>query len=74
MGRLLPFIKGSLGLAAATVLQGLSVQPVTGGEFFELPINGKTVAFDEHLFYEVVDRKTAHAWSVIDKAAIAQQL
>lgn len=44
------------------------------GEFFGLPINGKTVTFDENVFYEVVDGKIARVWSVIDKAAIEQQL
>ena len=44
------------------------------GVFFDLPINGKTVTFDENVFYELVDGKFVQVWSVIDKAAIAQQL
>ena len=44
------------------------------GEFFGLPINGRKVRFDENVFYECIDGKFAHVWSVIDKAAIEQQL
>lgn len=44
------------------------------GEFFGLPIHGRQVSFDENVFYEVIDGRFAHVWSVIDKAAIAQQL
>lgn len=44
------------------------------GEFFGLPINGRKVAFCENVFYECVDGKIARVWSVIDTAAIAQQL
>lgn len=43
-------------------------------EFFGLPINGRKVAFSENVFYEFIDGKIAHVWSVIDKAAIEQQL
>ena len=44
------------------------------GEFFGLPINGRKVSFSENVFYEFIDGKIAHVWSVIDKAAIEQQL
>ncbi|OPA86343.1 ester cyclase [Pseudomonas fluorescens] len=57
-----------------TVASRLNFNVSPRGEFFGLPINGKTVTFDENVFYEFVDGKIAHVWSVIDKAAIEQQL
>ncbi|WP_025856706.1 ester cyclase [Pseudomonas sp. CHM02] len=57
-----------------TVASRLNFKVTPRGEFFGLPINGRQVTFDEHVFYEVVDGKLAHVWSVIDKAAIEQQL
>ncbi|MBW4794460.1 ester cyclase [Pseudomonas tolaasii] len=57
-----------------TVASRLNFRVSPRGEFFGLPINGKTVTFDENVFYELVDAKFAHVWSVIDKAAIEQQL
>ncbi len=57
-----------------TVASRLNFHVTPKGEFFGLPINGKTVTFDENVFYEFVDGKIAHVWSVIDKAAIEQQL
>jgi len=44
------------------------------GECFGLTINGRRVEFAENVFYEFVDGKIANVWSVIDKAAIEQQL
>ncbi|MFK9006550.1 ester cyclase [Pseudomonas pergaminensis] len=57
-----------------TVASRLNFKVTPRGEFFGLPINGRQVRFDEHVFYEVVDGKFAHVWSVIDTAAIAQKL
>ena len=57
-----------------TVASRLNFRVSPRGEFFGLPINGRTVVFDENVFYECVDGKFARVWSVIDKAAIAQQL
>ena len=57
-----------------TVASWLNFRVSPGGEFFGLPINGRTVVFDENVFYECVDGKFAHVWSVIDKAAVAHQL
>lgn len=57
-----------------TVASRLNFHVTPRGEFFGLPINGKTVTFDENVFYELADGKIAHVWSVIDKAAIEQQL
>lgn len=57
-----------------TVASRLNFNVTPRGEFFGLPINGRRVTFDENVFYEVVDGKFAHVWSVIDKGAIEQQL
>ena len=57
-----------------TVATRLNFNVTPRGEFFGLPINGRQVTFDENVFYEVVDGRFAHVWSVIDKAAIEQQL
>ena len=57
-----------------TVASRLNFTVSPRGEFFGLPINGRTVSFDENVFYECRDGKIAQVWSVIDKAAIAQQL
>ena len=42
--------------------------------FFGLPINGKRVTFSEHVFYKFHEEKIIEVWSVIDKAAIEEQL
>ena len=42
--------------------------------FLGLPVHGRRVAFTENVFYELVQGKIAHVWSVIDKAAIEAQL
>lgn len=57
-----------------TVASRLNFNVTPGGEFFGLPINGRQVKFDENVFYEVLDGRFAHVWSVIDKAAIEAQL
>lgn len=57
-----------------TVASRLNFTVSPRGEFLGLPINGRTVSFDENVFYECRDGKIAQVWSVIDKAAIAQQL
>ena len=43
------------------------------GTLFDLPVNGRRVAFAEHVFYTFRDDRIATVWSVIDKAAIAAQ-
>jgi predicted ester cyclase len=44
------------------------------GYFLGLPVNGKRVTFDEHVFYEVPNGKIAQVWSIIDKSGIEAQL
>lgn len=42
--------------------------------FLGLAVNGRKVTFAENIFYEFRDSKIAQAWSIIDKAAIEEQL
>ena len=44
------------------------------GMLFELPVNGRRVQFAENVFYEFLDERIRHVWSIIDKATIAGQL
>ncbi|ESY71933.1 ester cyclase [Mesorhizobium sp. M0051] len=44
------------------------------GDFLGLPVNGRKVSFSENVFYEFLDDRIRHVWSVIDKAAIEAQL
>ena len=44
------------------------------GTFLGLPVDGRRVAFAENVFYEVRDGRIRDVWSVIDKAAIEEQL
>jgi predicted ester cyclase len=44
------------------------------GLFLGLPVNGKRVVFAENVFYQFRSGKIEEVWSVIDKAAIENQL
>jgi len=44
------------------------------GELFGLPVNGRRIAFDENVFYEVQGGLISKVWSIIDTAAIARQI
>lgn len=44
------------------------------GMLFDLPVNGRQVRFHENVFYRIEDGKICEVWSVIDKAAIRDQL
>jgi predicted ester cyclase len=44
------------------------------GSFLGLQVNGQRVSFAENVFYEFKGGKIVAVWSVIDKAAIEQQL
>jgi len=44
------------------------------GKFLGLHVNGKRVSFTENVFHEFRREKIWHVWSVIDKAAIEDQL
>ncbi|OWJ63892.1 ester cyclase [Inquilinus limosus] len=39
-----------------------------------LDVDGRTVSFSENVFYEVRDGRIVQVWSVIDRAAIEDQL
>lgn len=43
-------------------------------ELFGFAVNGKRVAFTENVFYEFGEGKIKNVWSVIDKAAVGDQL
>jgi len=44
------------------------------GVLFGVPVNGKRVQFDENVFYQFADGRIRGVWSVIDKAAILDQI
>jgi predicted ester cyclase len=44
------------------------------GQFLGLPVNGRKVTFAENAFYEFREGRIQEVWSVIDKAAIEDQL
>ncbi len=44
------------------------------GDLFGLPVNGRRIRFAENVFYEFSDVRIRNVRSIIDKAAIAQQL
>jgi predicted ester cyclase len=44
------------------------------GTFLGLPVNGRRVTFTENVFYEFREGKIWRVWSIIDKAAIEDQL
>jgi len=44
------------------------------GTFLGLPVNGRRVAFAEHVIYRFRDGRIAEVWSVLDKPAIEAQL
>lgn len=43
-------------------------------DFLGLPVNGREVAFTEHVFYDYRDGLIWRVWSLIDREAIAEQL
>ncbi|MBR0554882.1 ester cyclase [Ciceribacter sp. L1K23] len=44
------------------------------GMLFGMPVNGTRVVFEENVFYQFADGKIRAVWSIIDKAAIAEQV
>jgi predicted ester cyclase len=44
------------------------------GELFGIAVNGRRVRFAENVFYAFSGGKIEQVWSVIDKAAIAEQV
>jgi len=75
--REIPDLRFNIGLLiveSPRVAARLDFECTPRGTFFDLPINGRKVAFAEHVFYEFRNGKIIDVWSVIDTAAIAQQL
>lgn len=44
------------------------------GDFFDMPVNGTRVRFEENVFYEFLDGRIRNVWSIIDTASIARQI
>ncbi len=44
------------------------------GRFLGLEVNGRRIAFSENVFYEFAGPQIIEVWSVIDKAAVENQL
>ena len=44
------------------------------GLLFGLPVNGRRIQFSENVFYRIGEGRIDQVWSVIDKAAVAEQL
>jgi predicted ester cyclase len=44
------------------------------GDLFGFAVNGKRVTFTENVFYEFDEGRIRNVWSIIDKAAVAEQL
>lgn len=52
----------------------LSFHCTPAGTFLGLPVNGRRIAFAEHVIYEFEAALIRRVWSVIDRAAIEAQL
>lgn len=63
-----------LAVEAPIVAARLAFNCAPRGMFLGLPVNGRTVAFTESVFYAFRQGRIAEVWSVIDKAAIEAQL
>ena len=63
-----------LACSPPVVAARLAFRCAPKGKFLGLSVEGRTVAFAEHVFYEFKLGKIASVWSVIDKAAIEAQL
>ena len=44
------------------------------GMLFGLPVNGRRIQFSENVIYRIGEGRIDQVWSVIDKAAVAEQL
>ena len=70
----LSFEIGTLVVNTPQIAARLLFNCTPKGVFMGLPVNGRKVAFAEHVFYEYRDGKIWDVKSVIDKAAIEAQL
>ena len=75
--RAIPDLQFTIGLLIAEpphVAAQLLFDCTPIGELFGFAVNGKRVAFTENVFYEFGERKIRNVRSVIDKAAVGEQL
>lgn len=59
---------------ATTVASRLHFDCRPVGRFLDLDVNGRRVSFSEHVLYQFENGRIRTVWSLIDKAAIADQL
>ena len=57
-----------------TVASRLNFDCTPAGRFLDLDVNGRRVAFSEHVLYEFEGRLIRRVWSLIDRVALAAQL
>ena len=75
--RAIPDLQFTIGLLIAEpphVAAQLLFDCTPTGELFGFAVNGKRVAFTENVFYEFGDGKIRNVRSVINKAAVGDQL
>ncbi|MCQ4312834.1 ester cyclase [Pseudomonas stutzeri] len=75
--RAIPDLQFNIGLLIAEpphVAAQLRFDCTPIGDLFGYAVNGKRVAFTENVFYEYGEGKIRNVWSVIDKAAVGDQL
>ncbi|MGJ4926980.1 ester cyclase [Bradyrhizobium sp. HKCCYLS2038] len=73
----IPDLRFNIGLLVSDpprVASRLDFDCTPKSAFLGLAINGRRIAFAEHVFYEFRDGRIAQVWSVIDKAGIEAQL
>ena len=63
-----------LAVEAPLVAARLRFDCAPRGIFLGLPVNGRRVSFAENVFYQYSGGRIAEVWSLIDKAAIEEQL
>lgn len=75
--RAIPDLRFSIGLLVSqppTIASRLNFDCTPSGDLFGLPVNGRRVRFDENVFYTFDEGRIRQVWSIIDKAAIAEQI
>ncbi|MCH2342214.1 ester cyclase [Pseudomonas sp. NPDC047963] len=75
--RAIPDLQFSIGLLIAEpphLAAQLRFDCTPIADLFGFAVNGKRVAFTENVFYAFSEGKIRNVWSVIDKAAVGDQL
>ncbi|MEJ2884954.1 ester cyclase [Actinomycetospora aeridis] len=70
----LMFVVDRLVVAGDDVAARLWFDCTPRGGFRGVPVNGRRVAFAEHVFYRFAEGRIAEVWSVIDVEAVREQL